>query len=136
MDVEIGRHNLPDRGQKLAEFDRAVSLVAAADDLAGGDVQNGEQRGRAMTPVVMAAPLDLTRPHRQQRLGAVERLDLRLFIDAEHEGAVGRVDVEPDNVADLRHKQRIGGELEGLDTMRLQTEGAPDAADARGRDAP
>ena len=54
-----------------------------------------------MTLVVMAAPLDLTRPHRQQRLGAVERLDLGLFIHAEHQGAVGRVEVEPDNVADL-----------------------------------
>src|SRR6516162_9520541 len=83
----------------------------------------------------MAAPLDLTRPHRQQRLGAVERLDLGLFIHAEHQGTVGRVEVEPDNVADLVDKQRIGGELEGLDAMRLQAEGAPDAADARGRDA-
>jgi hypothetical protein len=72
MDVEIGWHDLLDRGQELAEFDRAVALVTAADDLAGGDVQSGEQRGRAVT-LVVAAPLDLTRSYRQQRLGAVER---------------------------------------------------------------
>jgi hypothetical protein len=28
-----------DLGQELAEFDRAVTLVAAADDVAGGDIQ-------------------------------------------------------------------------------------------------
>jgi len=29
MDVEVGRHGLLDLGQELAEFDRAVTLVAA-----------------------------------------------------------------------------------------------------------
>ena len=96
-----------------------------------------------MPLVIMAAPLNLPWPHRQQRLGAVERLDLRLFIDAEHQGAVGRIDVEPDNVAHPRSgrgqalvdKQRVGRQLEGLGAVRLQAEGAPDTADARGRDA-
>ena len=55
MDVEIGRHGLLDLGQELAEFDRAVTLVTAADDVAGSDVQGGEQRGRAVTLVVMVA---------------------------------------------------------------------------------
>src|SRR5271169_5132652 len=99
MDVEIGRYGLLDLAEELAEFDRAVTLVAATDDVAGSDVQGGEQRGRAATLVVMAAPLDLTGAHRQQRLGAVECLNLRLLIDAQHQGAVGWVDVEPDNVA-------------------------------------
>ena len=39
MDVEIGLHGLLDLPQKFAEFDRAVALVAAADDPAGGNVQ-------------------------------------------------------------------------------------------------
>ena len=108
MDVEIGRHGLLDLRQEFAEFDCAVALVAAADDPTGSDVQGGEQRGRAVALVVMAAPLDLPRPHRQQRLSAVERLDLRLFIDAQHQGAVGRVEVEPNDVAHLVHKQRVG----------------------------
>jgi hypothetical protein len=57
--------------------------------------------------VVMAAPLDLPRPHRQQQLSAVERLDLRLFVDAQHQGAVGWVEIEPNNVAHLVDKQRV-----------------------------
>ena len=59
-----------------------MALVATADDPAGGDVEGGEQRGGAVALVIMAAPLGLARSHRQQRLGAVERLNLRLFIDA------------------------------------------------------
>jgi hypothetical protein len=59
MNFEIGRHGLLNRGEEFAEFDGAVTLVAAADDLTGGDVQGGEQRGRAVTLVIMAAPLDL-----------------------------------------------------------------------------
>ena len=43
MDVEIGRHGLLDLRQEVAEFDRAVPLVAAADDPAGGNVQGDEQ---------------------------------------------------------------------------------------------
>jgi hypothetical protein len=66
------------RGQELAEFDRAVPLVAAADDPAGGDVQSGKQRSGAVALVIMAPPLGLSRSHRQQRLGAVKGLDLRL----------------------------------------------------------
>jgi hypothetical protein len=42
MDVEIGRHRLLDLRQEVAEFDRAVTLVAVADDPAGGNVQGGE----------------------------------------------------------------------------------------------
>ena len=82
VDVEIGRHGLFDRGQEPAEFDRAVALVATADDPAGGDVEGGAQRGCAVALVVMTAPLDLPRSHRQQRQRAVERLNLRFFIDA------------------------------------------------------
>jgi hypothetical protein len=76
VDVEIGWHGLFDRGQEPAEFDGAVALVATADDPAGGDVKNREQRGRAVALVVMTASLDLSRSHRQQRLRAVERLNL------------------------------------------------------------
>ena len=56
---EIGRHGLLDLRQEVAEFDRAVTLVAVADDPAGGNVQGGEQRGRTVPRVIMTAPLRL-----------------------------------------------------------------------------
>jgi hypothetical protein len=42
------------------------------------------------------------------RLGTVQRLDLRLLIDAEHQGLVGRVQVQTDDVADLQGKEGVG----------------------------
>src|SRR6516225_2262147 len=135
VDVEIGWHGLFDRGQEPAEFDCAVALVATADDPAGGDVKSGEQRGRAVALVVMTAAFDLSRSHWQQRLRAVERLNLRLFINAQDQGMGGRVEVQSDDVAHLVDKHRIARQLEGFKAVRLQPEGAPDASDARGRDA-
>lgn len=41
--------------------------------------------------------------HREYRLGPVQCLDLSLFVDAEHESALGRVHVQADDVTDLVH---------------------------------
>src|SRR5215813_6012479 len=67
--------------------------------------------------------------HRQQWLRAIQRLDLRLLIGTQHEGAVRRIQVEPDDIAHLLHKERVLRKLEGFRPMRLQAEGAPDATD-------
>ncbi len=112
MDVEIVGDVGFDLVQELAELGRAVAGIALADDTAGGDVEGGEQGGDAMALVVVAHPGRLARPHRQQGLAAVERLDLRLLVDAQHDGALGRSDVKPDDVAHLGHEIGIGGELE------------------------
>jgi hypothetical protein len=56
MDVEFARHRGLDLIQELAELDGAMATVALADNLAGGDVEGSEQRGRAMANVVVAAP--------------------------------------------------------------------------------
>ena len=65
----------------------------------------------------------------------VERLDLALLVDAEHQRAVRRRQIEADDVAHLVHEVRIAGELEGLRAVRPQAEGAPDAPDRRVREA-
>jgi hypothetical protein len=66
---------------------------------------------------------------RQHRRRAVERLDLRLLVDAHDDGGLGRVEVEPDDVAHLVDELGVGRELEGLALVRLEPEGPPDAAD-------
>src|SRR5436190_20246777 len=50
----------------------------------------------------------------------------RLFVDREDDGMGGRVDIEPDNIAQLVDELRVGGELELPDSVRLQTMRAPD----------
>jgi hypothetical protein len=43
---------------------------------------------------------------------AVERLDLGLLVDREHDRPLGRGEAQPDHVADLGLERRIGAELE------------------------
>ena len=62
--------------------------------------------------VVVGAPLGHARHHRQHGLGAVQGLDLRLLVDAEHGRVFRRVVVQPDDIDDLLHEQRVGGQLE------------------------
>ena len=88
-----------------------------------------------MALVVVRAPLRHARQHRQDRLCAVERLDLALLVDTEHQRAVRRRQIEAYDVADLVHEQRIARELERLRAVRLHAEGAPDAPDRRVRKA-
>ena len=85
MDVEVGGHGALHLVEERAELARPMPLHAAPDDRAGGGVEGGEQGGRAVALVIVAAPLRLARPHGQHRLGA-ERLDLALLVDAEHHG--------------------------------------------------
>jgi hypothetical protein len=54
----------------------SVPRHALADDISGLHVQRGEQRGGAMSFVIVRASLDLPGPHWQQRPRAIQRLDL------------------------------------------------------------
>jgi hypothetical protein len=113
----------------------AVPLHVAADDGAVEHVQRGEQRGGAVPLVVVGHRAGAALLHRQAGLGAVERLDLALLVDREHDGVRRRVDIEPDHVAQLLDELRIVRELELPDPVRLQAVGAPDALDRTGADA-
>ena len=134
MDVEVVRHIRLDGVEEAAELGSAVARPAAADDGAGLDVQRGEQRGRAVAPVVVGAPLGLPRAQRQHRLGAVERLDPVLLVGTQHQRALRRAEMEADDVAHLLDKQRIGRELEGPDPVRPQRGRLADALHRGGRE--
>jgi hypothetical protein len=128
--LEVGRHALVDAPQELQELLGSMAAIAAADDLAGGDVERCEQRGRAVADVVVSPSLDLAGPHRQERLSSIEGLDLRLLVDAQDHGPFRRRQVEADDVPDLLHELWVGGELEGLAAVRLETECTPDSTDS------
>ena len=70
----------------------------------------------------MGHPFNVAQPHRQHRLGALQRLDLALFVHAQHQRLVGRIEIEPDHVANLFHEKRVSGKLEALAAMRLESE--------------
>ncbi len=63
--------------------------------------------------------------HRQARLGAIQRLNLRFLIERQHNRVVGRVQVEAHDVDQLVLEVRVVGDLEGLDQVGLQPPGLP-----------
>jgi hypothetical protein len=69
------------------------------------------------------------RSDRPDRLGAFQRLDLGLLVHAQHDRVLGRVQVQPDHVADLGRKLRVGGELERLGLPGLEVVLSPDPGD-------
>ena len=103
MDIEVGRHAGLDLVEELPELAGAVLRVATADHRAGGDVQRREERGGAVPGVVVGAPLRLARPHRQQRLGAVERLDLLGWMAPSRHRGAKMVAIEGHQRGAIRH---------------------------------
>ena len=85
-----------------------------------------------MPDVVVGAPLGLPGLHRQRLLGPVQRLDLGLLVDAEHDRVLRRVQVQPDHVGDLGDQLRVGGELERLRPPRLHPVMPPGPQHRRG----
>ena len=65
------------------------------------DIKRGEQGGCAVALIVVSECPAPARFDRQAWLGAIERLDLRLLVDREHQTMGRRVDVETDDVMEL-----------------------------------
>ena len=130
-----GRHRGLDGVEEADELLVAVAGHVAADDGAVEHVQRGEERGGAVPLVVVGHRAGAALLHRQPGLGAVERLDLALLVDREHDGVRRRVEIEPDHVAQLRDEPRIVRELELPNPVRLEAMGAPDALDRTDADA-
>jgi len=110
------------QSKKGQEFLMPVAGAAAAAHLPGGHVQSGEQGGGSVPDIVVCPALDLAGPHRQERLGAVQRLNLGLLIDAQHHRFFRRVQVETHHVANLGDQLGVLAELEvaaakGLDLV-------------------
>ena len=97
--------------------------------------KRSEERRCAMPLVVMGHRAGAALLQRQAGLGAVERLDLALLVDREHDGVRRRVEVEPDHVTQFLDEPRIVRELELPDAVRLEFMGAPDALDRTDADA-
>jgi len=112
--------------QETQEVRSGVSLGALSEHLARGHFERRVKAGQSVAPVVVGLACRQIRPQRQHRLGALQRLNLGLLIHTQDHGVGGRIEVEPDHIADLRLGVRIGGELEALHTMGLERMRLPD----------
>jgi hypothetical protein len=68
--------------------------------------------------------------HGQTGLGTIEGLDLALFIHAEDQRLVRRIEIEPDHVFHFGGEVLVAQDLERVEEMRLQSVRMPDALDA------
>ena len=71
--------------EEVQELGVGVALVAGVGHCAGRDLQCREQARGAVAEVVVGGLLGQPSPHRQDRSGAVERLDLGFLVDADHD---------------------------------------------------
>jgi hypothetical protein len=71
--------------------------------------------------------------HRQPGLGAIERLDLALLVDRQHQGLVRRIEVKAHDVLYLLDESTVARDLERFDAMRLELVRFPYPLNARAR---
>ena len=127
VDGPVGGDLSLDLVEEADELLMPMLLHAAPDDLAFEDVEGGEQGSGAVALIVVGHGGGAPLLQRQARLSAVERLDLALLIDREHDGMLRRIDIEPDHVMQLIDEVGIIREFELPNAMRLQPVRSPDA---------
>ena len=135
VDVEVLLHAPVDALQEADELLRPMPRLALADDEAALHVERSEQRRGAVALVVVGHRRRAALLQGQARLGAIERLDLALLVDAQHQRPVRRVQVEPDDIGHLLLELRVVRDLEPAHKVRLQAGLGPDAPHARRADA-
>ena len=74
---------------------------AFADDLSLGDIECGEQRGRAIALVAMGHRFTVPLLDRKSRLGPVLRLDLALLVAGHDDGMLERTQIESDDIFEV-----------------------------------
>src|SRR5262245_25387682 len=109
----------------------AMAWGGMSKHLAGKIVQGGKKGHRPMPIVVVGLGANVSLAQRQARLGAFEGLTLALFITAEHQGPIGRIQVEAHHVPKLLLKGKVFGELEMTHPMGLQLMGRPEPLHTR-----
>ena len=84
-----------------------VSSLTLSKHLAVGNVECSKEGCRTMSLIVVSNAFNVSEAHRQHWLSVFQCLDLALFIDTQHDGILRRTQVEPYNIADFFHKERI-----------------------------
>ena len=128
VEFEVGIGLLLDSPQKTQELLMPVARQALMDHVTGDNVERREERGRAVTLVVVGHGSGPTLLERKARLCSVQRLDLALLVEREHDRPFRRGHVEPYHVTEFLDELRIGGELEVPYPVRLQAVRLPDPA--------
>jgi hypothetical protein len=115
--------------EKFQELLVAMPRIAFSDHFAFGQLQRGKERGRPVPLVVVGHRSAATALERQSRLRAIQGLDLALFINTEHQGLGGRIQIQPHHVGQLLQEVRVSGQLETRGAVRFDLMTLPDPVD-------
>lgn len=115
MHLDVAGDLRVDAIEERVEIDRRARRQGLIGAPPRGCVQRGEQRHGAVPQVVMGRSLSGFRCN-----------DLRPLAQTQHQRLDGRVQVQPDDVADLRDELRVQRQRPDIGTMRPQPEGPPD----------
>src|SRR5208283_964893 len=96
-----------------------MALFGSRDNLALQITQSGEERDGAVPDIIMGLGPAVTLLQRKGALCALKSLALTLLVATEHQSALGRIQVQPDNVPEFLFKVRIIGDLKSLQPMWL-----------------
>ena len=129
--LQLGGDFLIDLAQEGEPLLMAMARGGVGKHLAGKVVQGGKEGHRSVPVVVMGPSADVSLAQRQSGLGAFESLTLALFIAAEHQGLLGRVEIEAHDVPEFFLKLKVFGELEIAHPVGLQLMGRPEPLHAR-----
>ena len=94
MDCLAGGHFALDGVEETDELLMSVALHVAADDGSVEHVHRCKQGGRPVPLVVVGHGSGAAFLERQAGLGSVERLDLALLVDAEHDRVRRRIHID------------------------------------------
>ena len=124
-----------DRVQEADKFLMAVALHVLPRHRSVEHVQRREQRGGAVTLVIVRHRRAASLLHRQIRLSAIQRLDLAFLIEQEHHCVCRRSDIEANHLMELLGEDRILRQLELPLATRRKAVDLPDPLDCRGGQA-
>ena len=101
--------------------------AAVGEHLAVGDVERGKEISGAVAFVVVRHGTGPAGAQGQTGLGSIQRLALGLLVEAEQHRALWRIHVQADDVDQLLFEVRVVGDLEGVDSPRLEVVVRPDS---------
>src|SRR5215471_11699844 len=134
MDIEIFLHAPVDAVEDLDELLCTVPRMALADDQAGLHIERSEQRRGAVAPVIVGYRCRAALLQRKAQLGAIQRLNLALFVDAQHQHSIRRVHVKPDDISHFLFELWVVRYFEPAYQMRLEPSFGANTSHARGTD--
>ena len=108
MDIHPRRGAAIDAPEKAQKLLMAMARHTVSQNLAVQHIQGREQGRGAMANVVVGLPFWKSRTQGQDCLGTIQGLDLAFLIHAQHQGFLGRIQVQTNDVAQFVKKLRIG----------------------------